>query len=82
MKTLEPIQYQWLCAVERGNYLLASELSDQCPNGSELLNRGLYTYIPFDGNPDRYEQDSPRLTQAGRDAIMGYRAIIGEYSFT
>jgi hypothetical protein len=80
VKTISPLQYEWLCAVERGDYLLADQLSDSLPYG-ELFERGLYTYSPV---PDpSYREVIPgswRLTTAGRDAILCHRVITGSIS--
>lgn len=76
MKTISPLQYDWLCAVERENNEAVARIAKELPSG-ELFERGLYTCIPHPENPSGMVHGSARITQAGRDALMCYRAIIG-----
>jgi len=81
MVTLQPLQYQYLCALDRGDYELASKIGWSLPRG-DLARRQLITFIPDPECPGNCIRGSVRLTSSGRDAIMCYRAIIGEYSFS
>lgn len=85
MKSLEPLEYDWLCAVNREDSQAVHDIAEllyQSHGHSVLLKRGLYT-CQDDPDDVRFAvKGSIRLTSAGQDALMCYRALKGEFSFT
>ena len=83
MKTLEPLQYDWLCAIAKKDYVVIVAIGEMFHDGeATLFKRGLYTAEPHPTEPNKYIVASFQLTTAGRDAIMCYRALMNEFSFT
>lgn len=71
MISLTPLQYECMCAVERGDAETTYTLGFQLPS-NELYDRGLYTCIKTGLYTGGY--GSFTLTSRGRDALMCYRA--------
>jgi hypothetical protein len=82
MKTLEPLQYDWLCAVARLDYPLVKQIADRLNGGGHLLKRGLYTCKPIPDYPGEAMTESIRITSAGHDAIMCFKALTGQFSLS
>lgn len=82
MKSLEPLQYDCLCAVARKDNESIYRLGELLEGNGYLHQRGLYTYTPIAPGSVRGVPGSANLTQAGHDAIMCYRALKSDFSFT